>query len=683
MDSLTISFLVSIGLTIIMIAITFFLLAKMKSLKKNQSVEGKNRQDTISNLQKQTSSLQNELTGAAVKLINAQRKINDLKDKEPRTIKEQRQLKNFLEATVKERDQLAKEKLANQEAFSHQKQALKQANAQLSELKETLHQKEQQLDKSQDTNLDITTKMQELESDIAQLRQEKQANEETISQQEQDLKQANAQLSEFKDALQEKEQFFQQLQGSNADTIEKVDALELQMQGLNQEKLANQEAFSHQKQALKQANAQLSELKETLHQKEQQLDKSQDTNLDITTKMQELESDIAQLRQEKQANEETISQQEQDLKQANAQLSEFKDALQEKEQRIQKLQAGDYAMSAKLKQAQTQIKGLEKGAQTQQVIIAEVKKEAQARENQQAQAETAADEKKEEFSHLLESNEEKLRRLLLEKKWITRAILKKALKFQKKYQGSLLQFLFVNREINEDHLTAYFSLELPYIQLGNYEILYEVVKLLPSELAEKHWMLPVDKMGNSLIVVMVDPFDNAAIEKIKELTGCKVQKYVGLFSEIAKKIQHFYKVNIRGLDAEGNLVSPLFIETAAYKGRERRRAIRFKADLGLWVAQDHHVSTSTLENVCWDGLSFELDHELPIYSIVTIELNMPPSENEEATQVPTAAVAQVIRAMPLENNNFMIGLKLLKTPKEDLDVIIEYASTSSSSGPSE
>jgi len=325
-------------------------------------------------------------------------------------------------------------------------------------------------------------------------------------------------------------------------------------------------------------------------------------------------------------------------------------------------------MNAKFKKTLLQIQGLERERQAQSILMAERKKEGEDK----LKGESAAQEK-EALQQEKKDQETRLGKVLLEKKLITRASLKRALKFQKKYEGNLLRFLFINRDINENQLAERFSVEVPYLPLGTYEILDKTIELLPSALVEKYWVLPVDKLGSHIIVVMVDPFDTEAIKEIEELTNCTVQVYLGLFSEIAEKIQHFYKVNIRGLDAEGSLVSPLFIEEEAYKGRERRRAVRFKTGLALRIAEDEHLTASTAENISWDGLSFELDHELPIYSMLTIELSMPKSEDEEANQVPVAAVAQVTRATALENNKFMIGVKLLKMPKEDLGVIIKDA----------
>ncbi|KPK96956.1 MAG: hypothetical protein AMJ95_11670, partial [Omnitrophica WOR_2 bacterium SM23_72] len=325
--------------------------------------------------------------------------------------------------------------------------------------------------------------------------------------------------------------------------------------------------------------------------------------------------------------------------------------------------------------AQSRIQGLERERQAQAVIIAGLKKEHQDQISQAVEAESAVQEMNE-LDEERENKETKLQDVLLENKLITQGALEKARDFQKKYGGNLLQFLFVNRQLNENLLVECLcdKFAVPYLPLGTYEISKDIAQLVPIELAEKYWVLPVDRAENDLMLVMVDPFDNTAIKEIEGLTGCSVKVYIGLLSEIAEKIRRLYKVNIRGLNAEGDLVSPLFIKTAYYKGRERRRAVRFKTELALKIVHDNHVAESTTEDICWDGLSFKLDRELPIYSTVTIQISNPESDDGKENRLPIMGLAQVKRVTPLESGNFMIGAKFLKIPQEDIHTIIEHAS---------
>ena len=738
MDPMTISFWTVVGVATAVIAITSSLSIKIKSLKKSLTVEEREKISQLSDLQKRASTVAVELARAKRNSVTAQNEIDELKDREVKTNTEVNRLKKILEGFDRQRDQLSKKLAAREETISSQYQKLKQVTDQHSKLQGALREKEKLAQKLQVSVQDMTTKIQGLESSNADLSKENKANQKTVSHQQQELSQLSTKCDKLQDALQENEQELHKFENANLVLAAKIQEHQALIEGLNLEKKSNQENISRQEQELEQIASERSELRKILlekeklvqklqdsvqdmttqiqefqsqlkvlskehkieqetvsdqrkeleqllsqrsefqdaiQEKEQLIQKLQDSNQGLTEKIQELEPSIVELHKDNKANKETISHQQQELKQASVLSSEFQGIIQEKEQLIQKLQASIKEMTAKLNEVQAQIQGLEKETQAHQIIIAEFKKGSGAKKSSDTETESAAEEKKE-LEKIRENKGEALGESLLANKLITKGILHKALDFQKKHEGNLLQFLFVNKEIDENRLTEVISAEhkIPYLPLGAYEISQELVKLVPPGLVQGHWLLPVDKAENKLIVVMVDPFDNVAIKKIEELTGRTVQAYVGLFSEIVEKIQHLYQVNVLGVDAEKNPVSPLFVETLEYKGRERRGAVRFKSKLSVGVADDKNAAISTTENISWDGLSFELDYEMPVYSMVTVQLSMPESKDEEKSQLPMAAMAQVIRSTPLENNNFMIGVKLLKAPKEDLDFIIKSVS---------
>ena len=397
-----------------------------------------------------------------------------------------------------------------------------------------------------------------------------------------------------------------------------------------------------------------------------------DTNQTITSKIHDLESTLTTLQNEKKAHQQTVTHQQKEIEKITAMSSHLQEQLKEKEQKIHTLQDTDHLMNATLKELQSKIRDLEKETQARDIIISDLRKEI----------ETTQDDTKDESTDLntpfpaQETQDIEWPKILLGNKLVSEHMLQRALEFEKKYKGNILKFLFVNREINERSLVECVSSKcnVIYFPLVSFDIQDELIELFPSELAQEYWVLPVDRISNSLTVIMVDPFDKEAIEKIEKVTGYTVQTHLGLFSEIATKIQNIYKVNIQGLDAEGNRVSPLFINTEAYKGRERRRAVRFTKKFPLRAADEDHVILSSTENICWDGLSFKLDHQLKMYSTITIQVGTLESGDEKLGHLPLAVVAQVTRNTPHQDNSFMVGVKFIKTPKDDLSYIIDSIS---------
>jgi type IV pilus assembly protein PilB len=62
-------------------------------------------------------------------------------------------------------------------------------------------------------------------------------------------------------------------------------------------------------------------------------------------------------------------------------------------------------------------------------------------------------------------------------------------------------------------------LGIPYIDLGNYRLDRELVKLVPEKIAKKYSLIPLFATGNSLSVGMVDPQNIVALDQVRKLTN--------------------------------------------------------------------------------------------------------------------------------------------------------------------
>ena len=104
-------------------------------------------------------------------------------------------------------------------------------------------------------------------------------------------------------------------------------------------------------------------------------------------------------------------------------------------------------------------------------------------------------------------------------------------------EGKLLEFL--SRQYH-----------VPSINLDDFEIDPDVIKLLPQDVAIKHQVVPVHKAGPSLVVAMADPSNIFAIDDIKFLSGYNVEVVVANESQVARAIERYYLGNVAmSLDA--------------------------------------------------------------------------------------------------------------------------------------
>lgn len=100
--------------------------------------------------------------------------------------------------------------------------------------------------------------------------------------------------------------------------------------------------------------------------------------------------------------------------------------------------------------------------------------------------------------------------------------------------------------IKETDLTQFLSKQygVPPINLAEFEIDPEVIKLVPEDVARKHHVIPVNRAGASLIVAMADPSNILAIDDLKFLTGYNIEIVVASEVAIEETIENFYQAKV-------------------------------------------------------------------------------------------------------------------------------------------
>lgn len=137
---------------------------------------------------------------------------------------------------------------------------------------------------------------------------------------------------------------------------------------------------------------------------------------------------------------------------------------------------------------------------------------------------------------------EKLGQVLLEGRIINPEQLNQALKIQKEQGGLLGEILTRLGFTTEEEIAQALAIQhnFPYLPLANYEIDPEIIKFIPEDIARRFYILPIDKMGDILTVVMANPLDEKVIEEIRNLTGCKIEIFVSTYIEIKDAIERIY-----------------------------------------------------------------------------------------------------------------------------------------------
>ena len=137
---------------------------------------------------------------------------------------------------------------------------------------------------------------------------------------------------------------------------------------------------------------------------------------------------------------------------------------------------------------------------------------------------------------------ERLGELLIKRNYITAEQLKRASDEQKLKGGRLESNLVRLGYIKEDELLSFLSAQyrVPSVKISKMEINPNVIKLIPSSLSKKYFIVPINRMGPKLTLAMADPSNIVVIDEIKFMTGFNVEPVVASEAEIIDAIKKYY-----------------------------------------------------------------------------------------------------------------------------------------------
>src|SRR5688572_10172451 len=132
--------------------------------------------------------------------------------------------------------------------------------------------------------------------------------------------------------------------------------------------------------------------------------------------------------------------------------------------------------------------------------------------------------------------------LLLKEKRITPAQLQEALNYQKTNGGKLGFNLVHLGFVKDEEITALLSKQygVPSINLAQFQVDAAVIKLIPSETANKYQIVPLSRSGATLTIAMTDPTNVFAMDDIKFMTGYNVEPVVASETAVSDAIAKYY-----------------------------------------------------------------------------------------------------------------------------------------------
>jgi len=136
----------------------------------------------------------------------------------------------------------------------------------------------------------------------------------------------------------------------------------------------------------------------------------------------------------------------------------------------------------------------------------------------------------------------KLGEILVRENLISPQHLREALDYQRENGGRLGFNLVKLGLISDDMITAVLSRQygIPSVNLELFNIEPSVISLIPQEVAQKHSVLPLSRVGATLTLAMVDPTNVFAMDDVKFMTGLNVEPVVVAEGSVQQAIAKYY-----------------------------------------------------------------------------------------------------------------------------------------------
>ncbi|MDD3905318.1 MAG: ATPase, T2SS/T4P/T4SS family [Candidatus Omnitrophica bacterium] len=136
----------------------------------------------------------------------------------------------------------------------------------------------------------------------------------------------------------------------------------------------------------------------------------------------------------------------------------------------------------------------------------------------------------------------KLTKILIDKGLLKPSDLERALSVQKEKGGSLSDVLVELGLVTRADLMIALSygLGIPPINLSRYKIDPAVIKLIPKKMARNYKILPLSKIGDTLVLAIADPLNIFFVDDIKTLTGFKISPVIATEKDITEAQRQYY-----------------------------------------------------------------------------------------------------------------------------------------------
>ncbi|MFO7950189.1 MAG: ATPase, T2SS/T4P/T4SS family [Candidatus Fermentibacteraceae bacterium] len=132
--------------------------------------------------------------------------------------------------------------------------------------------------------------------------------------------------------------------------------------------------------------------------------------------------------------------------------------------------------------------------------------------------------------------------MLLNSGLITREQLEQALKQQRDDGGRLGYNLVKMQAISEEELNSYLARQhrIESVNLDEVDIPDDVIDLIPADIARRYEVVPIQRVGKTLVVAMTDPDNLYAIDDLRFTLGMEIESHICASSMVLRALRKYF-----------------------------------------------------------------------------------------------------------------------------------------------
>ena len=262
---------------------------------------------------------------------------------------------------------------------------------------------------------------------------------------------------------------------------------------------------------------------------------------------------------------------------------------------------------------------------------------------------------------------------LVKDSWINPNQYIKAKEEQKINRRSLYSILIKLGYLREEDVFSFFSqnTEIPFVNISDYAISEELIKLFSEQLYREYLFLPLCKVKKTLYVAMANPLDTNLDSMLSMHTNFEIYPLFASISSLRKVIDNFFGFEDKYLDLDDLIVPPRQLQEIPFWRESERLSLNLPAEL---KPDDERITLTCLSyiqatatDISRSGKALGIKVGVFLPAETKILLKFPSKDPFYEIQ------GEVARCAIAERNHYLLGVRVGEFKKDLLQRLLDEA----------